>query len=96
MISFGLAILPMRLAKFWLTQGEEKTARVYMTEAHYGYQLWGADGKVEDIEKRYPQLISPPTAKRNSMDILLDTTDPATSSEGRPNRETAREANGGT
>ncbi|MEG4353682.1 SpoIIE family protein phosphatase, partial [Microcoleus sp. LAD1_D3] len=44
-------------AKFWLGKGKEKIAKVYMSEAHYGYQCWGAKRKVEDLEEKYPQLL---------------------------------------
>jgi predicted ATPase/GAF domain-containing protein/tRNA A-37 threonylcarbamoyl transferase component Bud32 len=44
-------------AKFWLERGKEKIAKIYMQEAHYGYQLWGAKRKVEDLEEKYPQLL---------------------------------------
>ncbi len=51
------------LAKFWLTQGEKKLAHVYMTDAHYGYQLWGATGKVTDLKEKYPQLLAKTSAE---------------------------------
>ncbi|MBD2043518.1 ATP-binding sensor histidine kinase [Microcoleus sp. FACHB-672] len=44
-------------AKFWLGKGKEEFAQLYLTKAHYGYQLWGAKRKVENLEKKYPQLI---------------------------------------
>ncbi|HIK12160.1 MAG TPA: AAA family ATPase [Oscillatoriaceae cyanobacterium M33_DOE_052] len=47
------------LAKFWLGKGKEEIAQVYMTKAHYGYQLWGAKRKVEDLEAKYPHLLAP-------------------------------------
>jgi len=56
------------LAKFWLAQGDEKLASVYMTEAHYGYQLWGATGKVKDLEEKYLDLL----AKRLEITEPLD------------------------
>lgn len=28
-----------------------------MSEAHYGYQCWGAKRKVEDLEEKYPELL---------------------------------------
>jgi len=46
------------VAKFWLNKGKEKIAKVYIKEAHYGYQLWGAKRKVEDLEEKYPQFLS--------------------------------------
>lgn len=45
-------------AKFWLGKGKEEIAKLYMTKARYGYQLWGAKRKVEDLEEKYPQLLT--------------------------------------
>ncbi|MBW4681701.1 MAG: AAA family ATPase [Microcoleus vaginatus WJT46-NPBG5] len=44
-------------AKFWLVKGKEEFAQLYLTKAHYAYQLWGAKRKVENLEKKYPQLV---------------------------------------
>ncbi|PZV12994.1 MAG: hypothetical protein DCF20_16620 [Pseudanabaena sp.] len=44
-------------AKFYLEWGKEKIAQVYMLEAYYGYVRWGANAKVFDLERRYPQLL---------------------------------------
>ena len=46
-------------AKFYLDWGKEKIAQVYMQEAYYCYARWGAKAKTEDLEKRYPQLLTP-------------------------------------
>ncbi|MDY6804703.1 MAG: AAA family ATPase [Cyanobacteriota bacterium] len=46
-------------AKFYLDWGKEKVAAGYALEAYYCYSRWGAKAKVEDLEKRYPQLLSP-------------------------------------
>ncbi|MEH2318233.1 AAA family ATPase, partial [Nostoc sp.] len=46
-------------AKFYLDWGKEKIAQAYMQEAYYCYARWGAKAKVEDLEKRYPQLLQP-------------------------------------
>ena len=54
------ALANERLAHFWLEQGNEKIAQIYMKEAHYGYQQWGALAKVTDLEERYPQLLTTP------------------------------------
>ncbi|MEH2117772.1 AAA family ATPase [Nostoc sp.] len=43
-------------AKFYLARGREKFAQLYMKEAHYCYQRWGAMAKVNDLETRYPQF----------------------------------------
>ncbi|MEH1999428.1 MAG: AAA family ATPase [Nostoc sp.] len=46
-------------AKFYLDWSKEKVAVAYMQEAYYCYAHWGAKAKVEDLEKRYPQLLQP-------------------------------------
>lgn len=42
-------------AKFWLAQGKQDFAKLYMRRARQGYQIWGAKRKVEDLEEKYPQ-----------------------------------------
>ena len=44
-------------AKFYLDWGKDKIASVYMREAHHCYTHWGAQAKVQDLERRYPQLL---------------------------------------
>lgn len=44
-------------AKFWLKQGKDKFAKLYMMEAHYGYQRWGAKRKVQEVEQKYRHLL---------------------------------------
>jgi predicted ATPase/signal transduction histidine kinase len=46
-------------AKFYLEWGKEKVAAGYMQEAYYCYAKWGALAKINDLEKRYPQLLQP-------------------------------------
>ncbi len=46
-------------AKFYLKLDKEKIAQVYLTEAYYCYARWGAKAKVEDLEKRYFDLLAP-------------------------------------
>ena len=43
-------------AKHYLTRGREKFAQLYIKEAHYCYERWGAVAKVKDLESRYPQF----------------------------------------
>jgi PAS domain S-box-containing protein len=70
-------------AKHYLARGLEKFAQLYMKEARYCYERWGATAKVKDLETRYPQLFPQgadaalPTHKTsgttsNSSDIALD------------------------
>ncbi len=44
-------------ARFYLSLGKDKIAKMYMTEAYYGYIRWGAIAKVQDLNERYPNLI---------------------------------------
>ncbi|MEH1834977.1 MAG: AAA family ATPase [Nostoc sp.] len=46
-------------AKFYLEWGKQKIAQTYLTDAYYGYIHWGAIAKVDDLAKRYPQLLAP-------------------------------------
>ncbi|MEG4988252.1 AAA family ATPase [Microcoleus sp. BR0-C5] len=59
------------VAQFWLGKSQNEIAKLYMKKAHYGYQLWGAKRKVEDLEQKYPQLIPKVSAKKQ---IDLQTT----------------------
>ncbi|MEP6518260.1 trifunctional serine/threonine-protein kinase/ATP-binding protein/sensor histidine kinase [Microcoleus vaginatus] len=61
-------------AKFYWAWGKEKVAASYMQEAYYCYARWGALAKVEDLEKRYPQLLHPilnqPKLRFNPLETL--------------------------
>jgi predicted ATPase/signal transduction histidine kinase len=46
-------------AKFYLDWGKEKVAQSYMIDAYYAYSRWGAKAKVQDLETRYQQLLTP-------------------------------------
>ncbi|MGI2906533.1 trifunctional serine/threonine-protein kinase/ATP-binding protein/sensor histidine kinase [Tolypothrix sp. VBCCA 56010] len=46
-------------AKFYLEWGKQKIAATYLTDAYYCYVRWGALAKVEDLQKRYAQLLAP-------------------------------------
>ncbi|MBD2124652.1 PAS domain-containing protein, partial [Trichocoleus sp. FACHB-262] len=43
-------------AKHYLARGREKIAQLYMKEAHYCYERWGATAKAKDLETCYPQF----------------------------------------
>ncbi|MBE9562980.1 MAG: SpoIIE family protein phosphatase [Proteobacteria bacterium] len=45
-------------AKFWLSKSKDKIAQIYLKEAHYLYQQWGALAKVADLEAKYPHLLA--------------------------------------
>ncbi|RFP59647.1 MAG: GAF domain-containing protein [Limnothrix sp. CACIAM 69d] len=67
-------------AKFYLQWGKEKVAAGYMQEAYYGYARWGAKAKTADLERRYPQLLSPilraPIPAFNPLETLAAATIP--------------------
>jgi len=50
-------------AKFYLSKGKEKIAAIYINDAHYAYQQWGATAKVKDLETRYPNLLANKTTQ---------------------------------
>ncbi|MEH1799177.1 MAG: AAA family ATPase [Nostoc sp.] len=45
-------------AKFYLEWDKDKIAQTYLTDAYYSYVCWGALAKVDDLAKRYPQLLA--------------------------------------
>ncbi|AUT01498.1 serine/threonine protein kinase [Nostoc sp. CENA543] len=45
-------------AKFYFDCGKNKIAQPYLTDAYYGYLLWGAIAKVQDLESQYSQFLS--------------------------------------
>nr|WP_293158691.1 ATP-binding sensor histidine kinase [Okeania sp. SIO2C9] len=60
-------------AKFYLNWGKEKIACTYMQDAYYCYAQWGAKAKIEDLEKRYPQLLSPILQRQQFRSTANDT-----------------------
>ncbi|NEP59867.1 MAG: AAA family ATPase [Symploca sp. SIO2G7] len=45
-------------AKFYLDWGKETIATTYMQEAYYCYARWGAKAKTDQLEEKYPQILS--------------------------------------
>jgi len=61
-------------AKFYIGWGKDKIAGVYLADAHYCYIHWGAQAKVENLEKHYPQfLIRIPAATSMTSDCTTIT-----------------------
>ena len=44
-------------AKLYLQQGQTKIAALYLQDARYGYQQWGAHAKVQQLENQYPEQL---------------------------------------
>lgn len=53
------AIACERAAEFYFSRGREKLAQIYLIDAYYAYERWGATAKVADLETRYIQWLSP-------------------------------------
>jgi predicted ATPase/signal transduction histidine kinase len=53
------ALAAEHFARFWLARGERHEARAALRRAHRAYHLWGAHGKVHDLEREHPGLLSP-------------------------------------
>ncbi|MDY6805528.1 MAG: AAA family ATPase [Cyanobacteriota bacterium] len=59
--------------EFYLSNGQENIGGFYLRESYYGYIRWGANAKVQDVGKRYPQFISK-IVERNLQNIAFDAT----------------------
>ncbi|XXX73135.1 ATP-binding sensor histidine kinase [Sorangium sp. So ce134] len=68
--------------RFWLAQGKEKLARVYLADACYHYNLWGAARKTQDLQERYPQLAPREAISQRSPEIAPSRTFVTTTSLG--------------
>jgi len=45
-------------AGFYLVRRMSKFAQLYLKEAYYRYQQWGAVAKIKQLEQKYPQLLT--------------------------------------
>jgi predicted ATPase/class 3 adenylate cyclase/tRNA A-37 threonylcarbamoyl transferase component Bud32 len=57
-------------AKFYLSLGKQKFARVCMRDARHCYLRWGATAKVKDLEAKYPQLLLRTSANRTTSTTI--------------------------
>jgi PAS domain S-box-containing protein len=57
--------------KFWVERGKAEFAQLYLKKARQGYQIWGANRKVADLDERYPQWLSSdaPEVQTNATSI---------------------------
>jgi len=46
--------------KFWFERDKPRFATLYLREAHYVYQHWGAVAKVQQLQDKYPVLLRDP------------------------------------
>ena len=57
-----------------MARGLDNIAELYLLRARDGYRRWGADGKVRQLEARYPQLVmaDPYGTAKDVIDQQLD------------------------
>ncbi|MEG4321086.1 MULTISPECIES: AAA family ATPase [unclassified Microcoleus] len=60
-------------AKFYLALGQDKIAQVYMQDARHCYLHWGATAKVNDLDRRYPQLLPKRSSDRGTLSTKTST-----------------------
>ncbi|MEG3986198.1 AAA family ATPase [Microcoleus sp. S28C3] len=64
-------------AEFYFSRSKDKIARIYLTDAYYGYSRWGAKAIVKDLEARYPQILSriaKPESQRSQVTMTTTST----------------------
>jgi predicted ATPase/signal transduction histidine kinase len=45
-------------AEFYLNWGKVRIGQEYLAQAYYGYAHWGAQAKIQDLERRYPDVLT--------------------------------------
>ena len=55
-------------AEFYFSINKDKFAKIYLTEAYYGYVHWGAAAKVKDLEVKHPNSFSQRT-RQNQQEL---------------------------
>jgi predicted ATPase/serine phosphatase RsbU (regulator of sigma subunit)/tRNA A-37 threonylcarbamoyl transferase component Bud32 len=69
------ALAHERLAEFWRSQGSLRYAALHAREARHRYELWGADTKVEQISREFPdQNATAPAARVDSGSTRVTST----------------------
>jgi predicted ATPase/signal transduction histidine kinase len=74
------ALANERAAKFYWDWGKEKIAAAYLQEAYYCYARWGAKAKINQLEAKYPQLLTPILQQFHGQNSLHQVTETIISS----------------
>lgn len=53
--------------RFWLERGDETIGKIFLQEAHYHYNRWGAVRKVQIMERLYPVQLGARAEKKDSV-----------------------------
>jgi diguanylate cyclase (GGDEF)-like protein/PAS domain S-box-containing protein len=62
-------------ARFYANRGLETASRAYLREARYGYERWGANTKVRQLDALHPWLSAQPTADRGAISVCAEDLD---------------------
>jgi predicted ATPase/serine phosphatase RsbU (regulator of sigma subunit) len=57
------AIITEAVARFYIHRQKNDIAKLYYQKAQYAYKIWGAEGKLAQLETQYPDYISKRTNK---------------------------------
>lgn len=61
-------------AKFYISQGIDNIAKLFLYEARYCYQKWGVNGKIKQLEEKYPDLLPSQRTITTYTDLSTTTT----------------------
>ena len=73
-------------ARFWLERRQANVAAVFLAEARLAYLEWGANAKVQDLERRYPELLAQRGVRgaERPAEAVPDTPTPLSTTETKP------------
>lgn len=74
------ALANERAAEFYLANGRNKVAEIYLIDAYYGYIHWGATAKVKHLESEYPMSLPPASVTKPSADRTITSTNTTSTS----------------
>lgn len=69
-------------AQFYFHKGWDEIGQVYIREAAYNYQKWGAQAKVQQLETKYPKILRRGGPSGSSMDSFQTVNSSTGSSRG--------------
>ena len=58
--------------EFWMAEGQQRMADVFLHDALYRYRSWGAEGKAEELLERHPSLREYAAYRRGSDESPFD------------------------
>jgi PAS domain S-box-containing protein len=80
-------------AKFYLGWGKDKIARIYLQEAHYAYQVWGATAKVKHLDQNYAKYFQIKSTQSLPIDETITSYHISSDSQANLELETLQKAN---